>query len=90
MNVEQFKQNAVELELDAAKFNQCLETQKYKDKIQAQMLEGRNFNVTGTPGSFVNSEPVPGAYPFEDFTGSDGQEREGMKSIIERHLNDSN
>ncbi len=90
MNIEQFKQNAVELKLDAAKFSQCLETQKYKDKIQAQMLEGRNFNVTGTPGNFVNSEPVPGAYPFEDFIGSDGQERKGMKSIIEKHLREGN
>ena len=90
MSIEQFKKDAVELGLDAAKFNQCLDTEEYKDKIFAQVLEGRNYNVTGTPGNFVNSEPVPGAYPFEDFIGQDGQKREGMKSIIERHLDNRN
>jgi protein-disulfide isomerase len=63
-----------------------LDTEKYKDKITEQMLGGRNAGVTGTPGSFVNNEIIPGAYPFEDFTDSSGREREGMKSIITRHL----
>ncbi len=86
MSKEQFKQNAIELDLDQAKFNQCLETEKYKNKIQSQILEGRNFGVTGTPGSFLNRMPLPGAYPFEDFVGSDGREREGLKKIIEKQL----
>ena len=85
-NIKQFKKDAVDLGLDAVKFNQCLDTEKYKDKIQQQMIEGKNFGVSGTPGNFVNGEPIPGAYPFEDFTGSTGKKREGMKSIIERHL----
>ncbi len=88
LSKDQFKQDAADLGLDQAKFNQCLDTEKYKDKIQAQMVEGRNFGVNGTPGNFVNGEPVPGAVPFDDFTDSSGRQREGMKSIIQRHLND--
>jgi len=86
MNKEQFKQDAVNIGLDAVKFNQCLDIKKYKDKVLAQMLEGKNAGVSGTPGNFVNGEPLPGAYPFEDFIRRDGKKAEGMKSIILRHL----
>jgi len=86
MSVEQFKKDAVDIDLDIAQFNQCLETEKYKEKIQTQMLEGKNVGVSGTPTIFVNKEILPGAYQLEDFTGSDGQPKEGMRSIINRHL----
>ena len=36
----------------------------------------------------VNAEKVDGAVPFADFKHSDGQDGEGMKNIILRHLND--
>ncbi len=85
LSVEQLKKDAKDLGLDLVKFNQCLYTKKYKDKIERQMLEGRNAGVTGTPGNFVNGRPVPGAYPFEDFKRGDKQV-EGMKSIIESYL----
>ncbi len=81
-----FKEAADDLGLDLVQFNQCFDTEKYKDKIQAQFIEGKNFGVSGTPGNFINGEPAPGAVPFEDFTDSQGRQREGMKSIIERHL----
>lgn len=86
MNAEKFKQNAADLELDQEQFETCLETQTYKEKIQTQIDEAVGFNVTGTPQSFVNGEPLPGAYPLENFQGQDGSTREGIKSIIERHL----
>ncbi|MEA3398291.1 MAG: thioredoxin domain-containing protein [Patescibacteria group bacterium] len=77
---------AEELDLDLAQFNQCCETEKYKDKIQEQMLEGRNYGVSGAPGNFINGEPVPGAVPFEDFIDSQGRQRQGLKTIIETKL----
>ena len=86
MNREQFKKDATNLDLDQVKFNQCLEREKYKDKVMAQMLAGKGFGVTGTPTIFVNAEIYPGAYPFLDFTAPDGRAEEGMKSIIERQL----
>lgn len=85
-NTEQFKKDAADLGLDAARFNQCLDTEKYKDKILGQMLEGRNLSITGTPTIFINGEVLPGAYPFEDFKGSDGQMTKGVKSTIEKYL----
>ena len=82
MSLEQFKQDAVELGLDQNKFNQCLDSGRYADKVSAQKAEGDQAGVTGTPTSFVNGNIYPGAYPFEDFIGSDGKPEKGMKSII--------
>src|SRR3989344_203228 len=66
-NAEEFKKDAGELGLDQAKFNQCLDTNKYKEKVQRQMLEGKSVGVTGTPTTFINGEFVIGATPFEDY-----------------------
>lgn len=58
MGVDQFKQDAADLGFDQAKFNQCLDTEKYKDKVTSQMIEGKNFGVGGTPTFFriINAE----------------------------------
>jgi protein-disulfide isomerase len=90
MSATQFKADAQELKLNQVKFNKCLDTEKYKDKVMSEILEGRNAGVTGTPGSFLNGQPLPGAYQYEDFTDSGGYARKGMKSLIERALSNLN
>jgi protein-disulfide isomerase len=86
MGTEQYNKDAKSLNLNMVEFSQCFETEKYKNKIEEQMLSGRNGGVTGTPTIFINDEIYPGALPFEDFTTSDGRPAEGLKSIIERLL----
>lgn len=86
MSEVQFKEDAKSLGLDTAKFDQCLFQEKYKNKVTEQMLEARSFNVNGTPTTFINDEIVVGAYPMNDFTGSDGVKTEGLRSIINRQL----
>jgi protein-disulfide isomerase len=86
--MEQFKIYAVELDLDADKFNKCADEEKYADKINNQILESESFGVIGTPTSFVNGEQADGAVPFDDFVHSDGRAGEGMKNIILRQLED--
>ncbi|MFA6394306.1 MAG: DsbA family protein [Patescibacteria group bacterium] len=86
LSSEEFKKDAGEIGLNMEQFNQCLSSEKYKDKILNQSKAGEPAGARGTPTFFVNSEIYPGAYPFEDFKGSDGKTREGVKSIIERHL----
>lgn len=88
ISTEQVNSDAKSLDLDIVKFSQCLDTQKYKDKIQEQVLEAINSGVIGTPGNFVNGELSSGAVPFADYTSSDGNKYEGMKKIIEGHLAD--
>lgn len=86
IGAEQFKQNAIDLELDAERFNKCLDEEKYKDKVNEQMLAGKNAGILGTPQSFINDQPLPGAYPYEDFTDSGGFGREGIRNIIMKNL----
>jgi protein-disulfide isomerase len=82
MGAEEFKKDAEELGLDLAQFNQCLETEKYKDKVNAQMLAARNAGILGAPQSYINGQPIPGAYQYEDFTDSGGFARKGLRNII--------
>ena len=89
LNQERLASSAVELLLDVKQFEECVASEKYLDKIQTQVDEAKTFGISGAPASFINSEPAPGAVPWEDFTDSSNREREGMKSIIERHLEDS-
>jgi len=82
MSLEQFKKDAADLGLNLEQFNQCLDSGQYRGKVREQKAAGGQAGVTGTPTAFVNSYIYPGAYPFEDFTGSDGKKELGMKSII--------
>lgn len=86
MNPDQFKQDAVELGLDGEQFSQCLDSEKYKDKVLGQTKEGSESNVTGTPTTFIDGEIVIGNNPYEDVITDDGSRLEGLKSIITRHL----
>jgi protein-disulfide isomerase len=86
LNTEQFKLDAIDLKINTEQFNKCLSDQKYKDKIEAQMIAARSYGVTGTPASFINGQPLPGAYPYEDFTDSQGVKQSGAKTIIMKIL----
>lgn len=61
---------AEEIGLNKAKFQECLDSGKFAQHVQADMVEGGDAGVTGTPGTFVydnetgNSELIPGALPF--------------------------
>jgi protein-disulfide isomerase len=61
------KQHAVALSLDAAKFDQCLDSGKFADAIADDMKQGEKLGVQSTPTLYVNGRPVVGAQPFEYF-----------------------
>jgi len=66
-SVDKFKQWAVDLKLNAKKFNDCLDAGKYASKVQADFQEGSQKGVNGTPATFVNGQLVSGAVPYESF-----------------------
>ncbi len=86
MDIEQFNKDAKDIGLQFDKFKECVESEKYLDKIQSQLEEGRVFNVNGTPTVFVGKEQLSGAIPWDNYKDQNGQEQEGLKSIIEKHL----
>ena len=71
-----FKQYAVQLGLNATQFNQCLDSKKYQDEIDADKKEATDFGIAGTPAVFVNDTFETGAISADQ-----------LKSDIEAQLN---
>lgn len=59
-NVE-FKKYAKSLKLDSAKFDGCLDINKYAEEIKKDLADGEAARVSGTPTFFVNGEILVGA-----------------------------
>jgi len=53
--------------LDVTEFEDCLSSEKYKEKVGQSTAEARSLGVGGTPSFFVNGKSVEGAQPFENF-----------------------
>lgn len=67
LSATSLKAMAVELKLDSVKFDTCLDSQKYKDKVLADQKEGIAAGVSGTPTVFVEGQKLVGAQPFSVF-----------------------
>ena len=61
------KAHAAAVGLDAAKFNACLDTAKYSDRVQEHIGLGTRLGINSTPAMFINGRPVTGAQPYEVF-----------------------
>jgi protein-disulfide isomerase len=65
--VTALKGYASELGLDAATFNDCLDSDKYASEAQKDKQDGASYGVKGTPAFFINGRLVSGAQPFSAF-----------------------
>jgi len=63
---------------NAGQMKSCLESDKYADRLQANMAVASKLGVSGTPGFFVNTIPFSGAYSYAD-----------MKAAVEKVLGES-
>ena len=61
------KASAAALGLDAAKFNACFDSHKYKSRVDSDLQAGNEAGVNGTPAFFVNGRLLNGAQPYEEF-----------------------
>lgn len=73
--VSDLKKWAIEIGLNAVKFNGCLDSGKYKAEVDKDFADGSAAGVTGTPSLFINGRLVVGAQPFASF-----------KAVIEEEL----
>jgi protein-disulfide isomerase len=64
---EDLKQSAVALGLEAARFNACFDSHKYKARVEADMQAANEAGVNGTPAFFINGRMLSGAQPFDEF-----------------------
>ncbi|MBS3101952.1 DsbA family protein [Candidatus Woesearchaeota archaeon] len=62
-----YKQFAQKIGLDTKKFNECLDSSKYKQEILDDFNYGSQVGVSGTPTFFINGIKLVGAHPYESF-----------------------
>lgn len=60
-------QYARDLKLDMKRFEEAVNTSKFKSSVDADSSEADKLGVTGTPAFFVNGHFLNGAKPFEEF-----------------------
>ncbi len=66
LQVADLKEKAQRLGLKEDAFNECLDSGKYKERVQEDQREGVLAGVSGTPAFFINGRFISGAQPFEN------------------------
>ena len=64
---QELKRWAMEVGLDPAPFNECLDTSRYKDEVAKDLADATSVGINGTPVFFVNGRLLAGAHPFSTF-----------------------
>lgn len=72
---ELYRELAQLQQLNMSQFDNCVASRKYKDKVEADLQLGIALGIQGTPGGFVNAQPMRGAIPYEQ-----------LKSMIDEEL----
>jgi protein-disulfide isomerase len=67
MAVPNLKEHATALGLDAAKFNECLDSGKHAGIVNIDLQYGNSLGVSSTPHMYINGRSLVGAQPFEAF-----------------------
>lgn len=73
-DTQKFKDYAKGLNLDSAKFNGCLDSKKYQDKIDASVSEATTFGISGTPAMFINDQFRNGVTSADEMKAAIDQE----------------
>lgn len=55
---------AAEAGLPQAEFDECLDSDRYTEAVNAEFEEGTQLGIQGTPTFFVNGQRIVGAQPF--------------------------
>ncbi|MBI5567297.1 MAG: thioredoxin domain-containing protein, partial [Chloroflexi bacterium] len=61
------KAYAAEVGLDMPQFEDCVTSRRYQDRVNAQQHEGFERGLRGTPGFFVNGQPIIGPQGVQVF-----------------------
>lgn len=67
INADLHTQTAEELGLDQPKFQECLESGRYAEAVQADSEEAAAMGISGTPAFLINGVLLSGAQPLEAF-----------------------
>jgi len=59
--------HAIDLGLDRAAFERCLDERRFASAVEDDIRQARALAVTGTPTFLINGQPLVGAQPVESF-----------------------
>ena len=70
--ISTFSQYATDIGLEQQQFDSCLDSGKYLEEVQGDLSDGRDYDITGTPGFFIGNDEIGfvkinGAQPFDSF-----------------------
>lgn len=69
LNTDYLSVAAKQAGLNINKFDSCLASGKFSNKVNADFQQGQNIGVRGTPGNFINGQSLPGAVPYSTIEG---------------------
>jgi len=64
---EALKEIAKKIGLNKNKFERCLESGQFKERVQRDIARGQEAGVRGTPSIFINGEIISGNQPYDNF-----------------------
>jgi protein-disulfide isomerase len=64
---EKVLEGAKDSKINKEKFNECYDSKKTLDKVKADMAEGQQVGVSGTPAFLINGRKISGAQPLQNF-----------------------
>ncbi len=76
LSLSSLESYAISVGANAATYEKCVESEKFKDEILADSNDAMSANLTGTPSFIVNGTVITGAQPFAAF-----------KQVIDAELN---
>lgn len=62
VQISDFEKLAADIGLDTAVYNQCLESQKYKEAMLREDIEARDQGINSTPTIYINDVKYEGAF----------------------------
>ena len=70
--ISTFSQYATDVGLEQQQFDSCLGSGKYLEEVQGDLRDGRDYDITGTPGFFIGNDEIGfvkinGAQPYGSF-----------------------
>lgn len=66
-NFSKFYDYASELRIDRDKFRSCYESEKYREKVYRDYVDGLKYGVRGTPTFFVDGMKIVGYRGYDEF-----------------------
>ena len=75
IDVAQLKEHARTLNLDAARFDQCLDSNEQAAAVRADLAQAQRLGLTGTPAFFINGHFLSGAVKYNT-----------LREIVEQQL----